>query len=207
MEEEYKMLREEIMFNINKLHWYVSGVATVGIALLAYIISSPNNIVFLSLFLAVLFILESRIFRMTKSNITISTYMEVFLEPYIENRKWETYVHFKINEDNVHDENNQKCNTFNKLIWQFLDFISGSNSVCFLISIIVMTYNCIVIWDNATLINTIFSFVNLLLTIFLGYMACINRSGHQDRDHYLSFWKNVKDQMLVQVNLSNEENI
>ncbi len=50
MEDEYKMLREEIMLSTNKIHWYISGISTIGIALLTYIIQNPNNIVLLSLF-------------------------------------------------------------------------------------------------------------------------------------------------------------
>jgi len=191
MEEEYKMLREEIMFNLNKLHWYVSGTATIGIALLAYIISNPNNIIFLSLFLAVLFILEGRIACMIKkSNIMISTYMEVFLEPNLENRNWETYVHCEINSNQSCDDNED--NLSRNIIRQFIDFISGSNSVCFLMSLIIMVYNCIVFCENVTIINVVFSLVNLIFTIILGFMAYINRSGHQDRKHYISFWKKVK---------------
>lgn len=178
MEEEYKMLREEIVFNTNKTHWYISGISTVGIAFLAYIFNSPSNIALLSLFLAILVIVEGRIFSLTKSIIIISTYMEVFLEPKLEGRDWETKLH---------------CDEFNpEKRRPFMDFISNTNSVCFLIGIIVAIYNGIILWENITLINVVFSFVNLLLVGILAYMAFINKRGYQDRGIYKKSWGNVK---------------
>lgn len=178
MEEEYKMLRDEIMFNTNKIHWYISGISTIGLALLAYIIKSPTNIVLLSLFLVILVIVESRIFALTKAIIIISTYMEVFLESNLENRNWETKLH---------------CDKLQPQKRPFTDFVSSSNSMCFLIGCVIIIFNCIIIWDTITLINIIFSFVNLLLVVFLTYMALINRRGYQDRQEYKKSWEKVKN--------------
>lgn len=105
MEEEYKMLREEIMLNINKMHWYVSIVSTVAVALLTYIIQNTENITLFSVFLATLVIIEGRIYSITKSSLRISTYMEVFLEPNLENRKWETYSYIKKKNTSSQPEN------------------------------------------------------------------------------------------------------
>lgn len=190
MEEEYKMLREEIMFNINKTHWYISGVSTIGIALLAYIIKSPSNIVLLSLFLAILVIVEGRIFALTKAINITSTYMEVFLEPDLENINWETKLH---------------CGEFQTKKRPLADFVSNTNSVCFLIGSVVIIFNGIVIWDNITLINIIFSFINLLLVAFLTYMAILNRRGYQDRQEYRKGWENLRDRLEISDNSSNRE--
>lgn len=43
MEDEYKMLREEIMFNLDKTHTYISLASTIGLALLAYIIEKQES--------------------------------------------------------------------------------------------------------------------------------------------------------------------
>lgn len=188
MEEEYKMLREEIMFNTNKMHWYISGISTVGIALLTYIVQNPSNIVLLSLFLSILVIVEGRIYSSTKCIIVISTYIETFLEPNLEGRNWETNLH---------------CDNFKFKNRPIADFISNSNSVCFLIGTIVIVFNCIIIWGNITVINVVFSFVNLLLVIFLAYMAIINRRGFQDRKDYKSSWDGVKRGQGTGNNMSN----
>lgn len=185
MEEEYKMLREEIMFNLNKLHWYISIVSTVATALLAYILQSPDNIVLLSLFLASLVIMEGRIYSVTESNLRISAYMEVFLEPHLENRNWETYNFLKIHKYNSRTINVKKGIPIN--------FITGINSVCLLIGIIVFIFNLVIIWENTLLINIIFSALNLILVTFLAYMAYINRGGNQRRDDYIRHWNLVKD--------------
>lgn len=187
MEEEYKMLREEIMFNINKTHWYISGVSTIGIALLAYIIKSPSNIVLLSLFLAILVIVEGRIFALTKAINITSTYMEVFLEPNLENRNWETKLH---------------CDKFQTKKRPLADFVSNTNSVCFLIGTVVIIFNGIVIWDNITLINVVFSCVNLFLVVFLTYMAILNRRGYQDRQEYRKSWEETKKHLETNNNSS-----
>lgn len=188
--EEYKMLREEIMFDTNKMHWYISGISAIGIALFTYIVTNPSNIVLLSLFLAVLVIVEGRIFSLTKSMIIISTYMEVFLEPNLEEINWETMLH---------------CNDFKlEKSRPFTDFISNTNSVCFLIGAIVIIFNSIIIWENITLINVIFSLVNLLLVIFLAYMAFINRKGYQDREKYKNSWDNVKQKQCAGTKVSSE---
>lgn len=167
--EEYKMLREEIMFNLNKLHWYISIVSTVSIALFAYIIKNPNDIILLSLFLATLVILEGRIHSVTESNIRISTYMEVFLEPNLENIKWETYSHYKINKKNSHLIPLVKNHSIN--------FITEINTVCLLIGIIAFVFNVIIIYRSLNTNNIIFSILNLLFIIILGYMAVINGRG------------------------------
>ncbi len=128
--------------------------------------------------MAILVIVEGRIFSSTKSMIIISTYMKVFLEPNLENRNWETKLH---------------CDDLKLKYRPLADFISNSNSVCFLIGSIVIIFNGIIIWENITLINVIFSFVNLLLMIFLAYMAFLNRRGYQDRQEFKSSWIKVKE--------------
>lgn len=105
MDEEYKMLREEIILNINKMHWYVSIVSTVAVALLTYIVQDTENITLFSVFLATLVIIEGRIYSITKSSLRISAYMEVFLEPNLENRNWETYSYLKKNNITSQPEN------------------------------------------------------------------------------------------------------
>lgn len=177
MEEEYKMLREEIVFNTNKIHWYISIVSTVGLALLAYIIVDPRNVILLTLFLAVLVIIEGRILGLTKSIIVISTYMETFLEPELNGRNWETKLH-------------DKELKFKKR--PLLNFLSNTNSICFLIGIIIMVYNCITIWENISILNVTFSIINLLLVLILAYMAFLNMNGYQDRESHLKSWENLK---------------
>lgn len=185
--EEYKMLREEIMFNLNKLHWYISIVSTVSIALFAYIIKNPNDIILLSLFLATLVILEGRIHSVTESNIRISTYMEVFLEPNLENIKWETYSHYKINKKNSHLIPLVKNHSIN--------FITEINTVCLLIGIIAFVFNVIIIYRSLNTNNIIFSILNLLFIIILGYMAVINGRGYLYRDDYIKHWEQLKEKL------------
>lgn len=185
--EEYKMLRKEIMFNLNKLHWYISIVSTVSIALFAYIIKNPNDIVLLSLLLSALVIMEGRIHSVTEGNIRISTYMEIFLEPNIENINWETNSYYKLNGQNSHTIPLTKIFPIN--------FFTGINTVCLLIGVIAFVFNCIVIFHSFSIINIIFSIINLFLLIILGYVAFINGRGHIYRDDYIKHWKQLKDKL------------
>lgn len=185
--EEYKMLREEIMFNLNKLHWYISMVSTVSIALFAYIIKHPNDIILLSLFLATLVIMEGRIHSVTESNIRISTYMEVFLEPNLENIKLETYSHYKLDKQNAHSI---------PLVKNFsINFITEINTVCLLIGIIAFVFNCMIIYRSFNTNNIIFSILNLVFLIVLGYMAIINGRGYLYRDAYIKHWQQLKEKI------------
>lgn len=184
--KEYKMLREEIMFNLNKLHWYLSIVSTISIALLTYIIKNPNDIILLSLFLAVLIIMEGRVHAMTVSNIRISTYMEIFLEPDID-IKWETYSYYKI--DNYNSRTLPLAKKFP------INFITGINAVCLFIGVIAFVFNIIVICRSCNGINILFTILNVVLLFILIYMAYINRGGQLYRDDYIKHWKQIKEIM------------
>lgn len=196
MEEEYKMLREEIMFNLNKLHWYISIVSTVAIAFLAYIVQSSNKIILFSLFLAVLFIMEGRIYEVTKSNVRISTYMEVFLEINPQNPNWETNSFIEIGED--------MCNSRRLKKEASLNFITGINTVCLLIGFIVFAFNVSILVQNISFINILFSVINLLILILLAYIAYENRGGHQNREEYIKHWQEVKTKIEKENRNNNE---
>lgn len=184
MDEEYKMLREEIMFNIDKLHWYISVVYTAVIALLAYIIENPDNALLLLLVFVVLVCANSRIRSVTKSNIRISSYMQVILEPDLENRNWETLSHYKINNYDSHTLFSSRGN-------KFIDFISRTSAVCFLIGIFVFVLNCITIYENLTTINILCGALDLVLLIILGYFTYTNGS-YIYRDECVKHWETVK---------------
>lgn len=194
MEDEYKMLRDEIMFNLDKIHMYISLASTVGLALLAYIIDKPNNIILIFLFLFVLSIAECRIYGITKNNTRISTYMEVFLESKIKERNWETYSYFEIDEASAHSIKYQTI----------FRFISGSNTICFLISYAVLILNCYILSNNWSCSNFLFSIINWLLLVFLAHMALNNRGGNKLRDHYIEHWNKVKEKKEQSDNIRDE---
>lgn len=186
------MLREEIMFNINKLHWYVSIVSTVAVALLTFILQNPNNIALITLFLVAMIVIEGRIYSITKSNFRISTYMEVFLEPEI-SIKWETYSYY--NTENVCSRSLKEKS--------IIPFVSGINTACFLIGMVPYVFNCIVIHDNISFFNILLSFFNASIMILLFLMSLI--SDRKRRDGYIKHWKKVKEEIEISNIVSDEQ--
>lgn len=212
MEEEYKMLREEIMFNLTKMHWYVSIVSTVAVALLAYILQNIDNIALISVFLATLVVIEGRIYSVTKSNLRISTYMEVFLEPNLENRNWETYSFLKerniipqtANTDSQNgnsnaqtesaDSHNDETDSRNVKEKGVVAYISGINTACLLIGLIPFIFNCVALPKNLSLPNMFLTILNAIFILSLLTMSFVYMDDKDEskRDKYIKHWKNIK---------------
>lgn len=189
MEEEYKMLREEIMFNLNKLNWYVSVLYTVSIALLAYVIENPENPILFSLIFVVLLCISSRIRSITTSNVRISSYMEVMLESQIPDRNWETFCHYKLQNKDSHS-----LIPINKKISRFIDIISRTSSVCLLLGIVTFVFNCFVLIENLNPIYVISTSFNLIILFVLCYMTYVN-GNYIYRDKFVAHWKEIKKEM------------
>ena len=103
--DEYIMLRSEIDNNIRQMHQYFSATGTAIIALFAYTINNPYNLniyIFTAVFVALVCV-ASRVKHALRANVSIGTYMEIFLEPNIEGRAWETRSHYILEGRNSHE--------------------------------------------------------------------------------------------------------
>jgi len=189
MNDEYKMLREELMFNSKQIYLYFAFIVTAVSTMLAYVftnIDKPNsNSIFIAIFV-LLICAAARVKRLLSTNTSISTYMEVFLEPYIDGRNWETLCHYQVNRCN-----SQELDKRNPLI---NIMVFKSMSVWFLLSII--TYIIVLFENNKVNICNIVksspvnSAFNTLMFLILMY---ITLSSKIDRDKYIKHWKKVKE--------------
>jgi len=185
LNDEYKMLREEIIANHKQMNQYFTLVCTSALAILAYIFNNPNNPnIFIGIFV-MLVCIAARIKRLLEGNVSISTYMEEFLEPYIDARNWEARTHCSVRGDNVHDINKRSL-FMNILIFR-------TNSPYFLLGIIMYFLYIVVLIQNLSLFNLlsggIFNTVALLVLLYIASFDANNKG----RDKYINFWKEVKN--------------
>jgi len=102
-DKQYEMLREEIMQNLSTTHNLLTITYVAVGVILSYIMINLDSlalyfeppILFIPIFV-ILIVIFYRLRILSTDNISMSTYMEVFLEPYLNDIKWETHVH-KIN--------------------------------------------------------------------------------------------------------------
>jgi len=188
MNKEYKMLREEIMFNMKQVYLYFALVVTAVSAMLVYFFNNIDKLNSDSIFIAIFILLicaATRVKRFLSNNVSISSYMEVFLEPNIDERNWETRCHHQVN---GHDstELNKRKPLINNLVFKSL-------SVWFLLGIITYILYIINMVENSKNIN-LFSFYFIFNTILFLIVLFITLF-HKDinRDMFIKHWKKVKE--------------
>lgn len=186
IENEYKMLREEIISNLKQMHQYFALTSTAVFAVLAYIFNNPNNPnIFIAMFV-VLICISTRIRRILESNVSISTYIEVFLEPKIDGRKWETYNHYKVRGYNSH--NISKRNLFFEILF------FRTNSTYLLLGVIMYCIHLLVLIKNFSLFGMFLGgIINTISLLILLYNALFD-ANNKHRDKYLDYWKKVKEE-------------
>jgi len=199
MNEEYKMLREEIMLNSKQVYLYFALTVTAISTILAFVfnnIDKPNiNSIFIAIFV-LLICTVTRVKGLLATIVSISTYMEVFLEPHIDERNWETRCYYQVN-----GYNSRELEKINPLI-NIMFF--RSISPWFLLDIITYVLYIIVLYGNdkknpfgilrppsffvifVLTFNTIIFFLLIYITLF---------NGKSDRNKYIKHWKEVKTKM------------
>ena len=188
MNDEYKMLREEIDNNLKQMHQCLTLVCTGALAVLAYIFNDPNNLNIFVVIFAALVCVGTRIKQLLESNVRISTYIEVFLEPNIEGRDWEIRSHLLQGKKNSHDINRRPY---------FIEALFfRTNSPYFLLGIImyILYIYVVVLAQNVSLFNILFS--GIFNTIALGVLIYIARfdANNKHRDKQIKHWQEVKEQ-------------
>jgi len=198
MNEEYKMLREEIMFNSKQVYLYFTFTVLSVSTMLAYVfknINKPNsNSIFIAIFV-LLICATTRVKRLLTTTISISTYMEVFLEPDVDERNWETRSHYQVNGCNSRELDKRNP-------WINIMFFK-SISPWFLLSIITYVLYVLVLYGNdedpfSILISHSFFVIfvlvfNTIIFFMLIYITLFNDKSY--RDKYLKHWKEVKTKM------------
>jgi hypothetical protein len=192
MNKEYEMLREEIMFNTKQK--YLSFTFTVPIVsgVLVFVlpnIDKPNSIhIFCAIFVFIVCAV-TRVKRLTNGIEYISTYMEVFLEPNIDDRNWETRCNRRIEgySGKEVDKNNPLLNIM------FLK----SFSAWLLLGIIIYFLFIMILYENYKddlynifkyfLIDCIF---NTIMFFIILYVTLSNKRNI--RDKYIKHWESIK---------------
>jgi len=193
MNKEYKMLREEIMFNMKQVYLYFTFTVPAVSAMLVFVfknIEKPNSMnIFIAIFV-LLICAAARVKKLIVANVRISTYMEVFLEPNIDERNWETRSNYQVNGCNSKELDNKNF-LFNIMIFK-------SISPWFLLGIIIYVLYIIILYENnKENISDIFvSFLfNLLINSFLFFllMYITLKNDKNEREKYKNHWKNIKE--------------
>jgi len=187
MNEEYKMLREEIVSNMKQIHQYFALTNTAIFLILAYIFGNPNNPnIFVAVF-AILVCISVRVKRLMEGNVSISTYMEIFLEPNLEGRSWETSNHHRIGVGyNSHEIN--KRSTFVDILF------FRANSPYLLLGVIMYFLYFVVLIQNLSFLNIFASGIFNTFAFFIILYNARFDANNVGRDEYINYWKKVKMQ-------------
>jgi len=194
MNDEYKMLREEIMFNSKQVYVYFAFTVTIISSMLVYIFNNNQsniNSIFIAIFV-MLICSATRVKRLVSTTVNISAYMEVFLEPNIDGRNWETRCNRRVDGYNS-KEQDKRDPLINIMVFKTI-------SVWFLLSIITYALYILALFDNKN--ENIFNFIKLQFpnymfifnTIIFLLLICITLSNSENkRDMYINHWEKVKE--------------
>jgi len=194
MDEEYKMLREEIMFNSKQVYVYFAFTVTVISGMLMYVFNNNQsniNSIFIAIFV-LLICAAARVKRLLSTTVNISAYMEVFLEPNINERNWEIRSNLRLN-----GYNSKELDKRNPIInIMFFKTIS----VWFLLDTITYALYILVLFGNSK--EPIFNIIKFLFSnyififntiIFLLLIGITLSNSENKRDMYIEHWKKVKE--------------
>jgi len=184
MNDEYNMLREEIMFNMKQIHLYFAFFVTTVSTVLVYVFNNIDKPYSNSIFIAIFILLicaTARVRKLLSSNLSISTYMEVFLEPYIDGRNWEIRSHYQVN--------GYSSGELDKRNFMINIMVFKTISVWFLFGVITYILYVILKFDKK------YSIYFILNTILFLILMCITLPQKKnDRDRYIKHWKKVKEE-------------
>ena len=160
-----------------------------------YHIYDPISI---NMFIAIFILLictATRIKRFIAITVCISTYMEIFLEPNIDGRNWETRCHYQVN-----GFSSQELDKRSPLI-NFMFF--RTISACFFLGVIPYILYLIAFLGNnkkdalniikSSPVNFIFTIIMCLILIYI----TLSRK-EINRDMYIEHWKEVKRNEKIQ---------
>jgi hypothetical protein len=196
MNDEYTMLREEIDYNSKSIHHYFAITCTGIFAILAYILNDTERSYSPHMFSAIFVVLTcvaARVKRLLEINQRISAYMEVFLEPMINGRDWETRGHRQIDGyDRQYAANKTRLGKFSYiLLFGTTSSYFTLGAAAYILYIIVLADAAISIWMS--IFNTVMLFILLYPTV----LSHTNRKKY--RDTYLNHWKTIKRQEIMEI--------
>ena len=161
MIEQYKMLRAQIMQNLNHNHTLLLTSYTMIGAMMALAILTNNPLIYTVIFI-ILVAVSAKIRALNNSLQRISTYMRTFLEPEMNGMDWETNLYL------LHQCKFDKTGPSNA-ITDVLFF--RNNSMSLIIAIIVYLFFLHSLLDNITIHNIMIggsiSTLSLLTVLFL----------------------------------------
>ncbi|MCL2397983.1 MAG: hypothetical protein FWC93_07965 [Defluviitaleaceae bacterium] len=195
MNDEYNMLRKEIDSNLKQMHQYFALTITALFVTLALIFdnstnpSMPINPNIFSIMFAVLVCVAARVKSLSKSNMRISTYMEIFLEPNMNDRNWETRMYSKAAKGYSSHNIDAKFKLAEILIFRV-------GSTYSLLGIIIYALYIFVLYENFSwfyaLSGGIFNTIALWILIHLSFFSY--NANHKFRDDFIEYWKDIKAQ-------------
>jgi len=197
LDEEYKMLREEIMFNMKQVYIYFAFTVGIISSMLVYVFNNNQsniNSIFIAVFV-LLICATTRVKRLMTTTLSIATYLEVFLEPNIDERNWEIRSNRQIN-GYTSKELDKRNPIINIMFFKTI-------SVWFLLSIITYALYVLALFDKNK--ENIFNFVEyfssdyifIFNTIIIILLICITLSNNENnRDMYIKHWKDVKEEEM-----------
>ena len=194
MNEEYKMLREEIMFRSKQMYLYFAFTVPAVSTVLVYIfnnIEKPNsNSIFIALFV-LLICATTRVKKLISNIVCISAYMEVFLESNIDVRNWETRCNCKVN-GYTSQELDKRNPLINIMVFKTISTWFLLGTITYILYIIILFVK-----NNGDIFRSIKSFpenfvfiFNTFIFIILMYIILSKRGTN--RDIYIEHWKEAK---------------
>jgi hypothetical protein len=177
LDKQYELLRAEIMQNISESHTLLTTTYVSVGAMLAYFFVNLESLALLFdppwLFVPVFVIFNvffARLRVLYRSNLYISAYMEVFLEPDLEGIKWETR-HYNIDRKK--------------------DFLNSSYAPNLLVMSTIYILFIYTLIANYSLTNSFAGIFNTVLYTICFFIArdCYS---HDTRKEFVDRWRRIK---------------
>jgi len=189
MNDEYKILRDEIESNTKYASSLFKLICIGAFATLTYTFFKPDNLnnpnVFVVIF-AVLAFIALKVKSLTIGNLRISAYMEVFLESKTKEHHWETRLHHRTKSGHTIYEIPEK-GLIQNLILKSIYFVLGF--------IMFVLYATALIKVKPPLNTLLMGLIpNLIILLILFSIAKIE-TGKELRDKYIAHWKQVKKEL------------
>ena len=182
------------MFGSKQIYLYFSFTVPAVSAILVFIFNNIEKPYSMNIFCAIFVLLICAVTRVKKlitTTVYISTYMEVFLEPKINGRKWETRCNYQVNGYNSKELDNRNPlinNMFFRTIsaWFLLGFFTYALYIMVLLKNDKINNLCDSIESHP--VNFVF---NTIFFLIIMYVSLSNRNI--DRNMYIEHWENIKE--------------
>lgn len=215
MEEEYKMLRAEIDGNIQRMHSYINVTSSALVALLAYMTKDSSESYFFLFIFVALAAFSNRVRSLLQTNMNISTYMEIILEPMMDGRNWESLSHWVLS-GNAENTTTNEDRTINKHKYNII--YSPQPNVYVIMGILSYFFYSIKIInelkhfninyiDSSIAINVIVFLFNTLILINLLEFSKFD-ANNKSREAFKEKWRNIlRDWINSSPSTSNDSSV